>query len=242
MTEAEWQVCADPYSMLAFLKGKASDRKLRLFACACCRCFWHLLTDERSRNAVEAAERFAEGLIRKKELKAAQTAADEVPNGYESEKDLAAYAVASVAVQNANAAAEGVLEVIVEVGLTPEERQQRAVFPTADTRDMTREQWGARIEAVWGRRRRECCSQLREVIGNPFRALQVDPCWLAWNGGAVRQLARSIYDEGRFDELPFLADALQEAGCSEPDLLAHCRRPDGHVRGCWAVDLLLGKS
>jgi len=76
----------------------------------------------------------------------------------------------------------------------------------------------------------------------PFRpAPAVDPSWLAWNGGTVAKLAAAIYDGGRFADLPVLADALEEAGCDSPDLLRHCRGGGGHVRGCWLLDLLLGK-
>jgi hypothetical protein len=83
---------------------------------------------------------------------------------------------------------------------------------------------------------------VREVVGNPFRAVQVDPAWLTWGGGLVRRLAQSIYEERRFGGLPVLADALEEAGCDDADLLGHLRGPGPHVRGCWAVDLLLGKE
>jgi hypothetical protein len=84
---------------------------------------------------------------------------------------------------------------------------------------------------------------LHDVIGNPFRpAPSVDPAWLTWNGGTVPRLAQAIYDERAFDRLPVLADALEDAGCTDADLLGHLRRPWFHVRGCWAVDLLLGKE
>ena len=75
MTEAEWLACADPKPMLEFLRDKASDRKLRLFAVACCRRVWHLLTSEGSRHSVEAAERQADGLAREEEVAAARFAA-----------------------------------------------------------------------------------------------------------------------------------------------------------------------
>src|SRR5580765_7907882 len=75
MTGAEWLACDDPEKMLEFLRGKASDRRLRLFACACCRQIWHLLPEEETRNAVEVAERFADGLADAQELAAARSAA-----------------------------------------------------------------------------------------------------------------------------------------------------------------------
>jgi hypothetical protein len=86
------------------------------------------------------------------------------------------------------------------------------------------------------------CGLLRCVVGNPFRRPPaIDPAWLAWNGGTVPRLAQSVYDERAFDRLPPLADALEDAGCADADLLGHLRGPGPHVRGCWVVDLLLGK-
>jgi hypothetical protein len=83
---------------------------------------------------------------------------------------------------------------------------------------------------------------MREVLGNPFLAVPIDPGWLTWNSGLVRRLAQGIYDEGRFSDLSVLADALEEAGCADADLLGHLRGPGPHVRGCWAMDLLLGRE
>ena len=84
---------------------------------------------------------------------------------------------------------------------------------------------------------------MREVFGNPFRpAPAIDPSWLAWNGGTVRKLAQAIYDDRAFDRLPVLADALEDAGCNDAELLSLCRGPGPHARGCWALDLLLGKA
>jgi hypothetical protein len=83
----------------------------------------------------------------------------------------------------------------------------------------------------------------RDVFGNPFRpAPPVAPAWLAWNGAIVANLARAIYEERAFERLPVLADALEDTGCADADLLAHCRGPVPHVRGCWALDLVLGKE
>jgi hypothetical protein len=85
------------------------------------------------------------------------------------------------------------------------------------------------------------CSLLREVFA-PFRSVTLSQAWLVLNDGAVPKLAAGIYADQAFDRLPILADALEEAGCPDADLLGHLRGPGPHVRGCWALDLILGKS
>ena len=80
---------------------------------------------------------------------------------------------------------------------------------------------------------------LLEVVGNPFRPVNYDP---SWRTPTVLALAQGIYEEGAFDRMPILADALQDGGCDNIDILDHCRGPGPHVRGCWVVDLLLGKA
>lgn len=91
--------------------------------------------------------------------------------------------------------------------------------------------------------RRELAVRVRDIFGNPFRLPPtLSPAWLQWNDGTVGRIAQAIYDEGRFEDLPILADALEDAGCDNADILAHCRQPGEHVRGCWVVDVLLGKG
>jgi hypothetical protein len=98
-------------------------------------------------------------------------------------------------------------------------------------------------EATTAAERAVLCSLLRDLFGNPLRLAPFpDPSWLAWRDGVVVKLAQAIYPGRAFDRLPVLADALEEAGCHDPDILAHCRQPGEHVRGCWLVDLLLGKE
>ncbi len=86
---------------------------------------------------------------------------------------------------------------------------------------------------------REFCNQFRDVAGNPFRPIVADPEWLT---PTVQAIAASIYEDRAFDRLPILADAFEEAGCTNADVLLHCRKPGEHVRGCWVVDLVLGKQ
>jgi hypothetical protein len=80
---------------------------------------------------------------------------------------------------------------------------------------------------------------LRCIVGNPFRPVSIDPSWLT---STVVALVHGIYDDRAFDRLPILADALEDAGCDHPDILGHCRGVGPHARGCWVVDLVLGKS
>jgi hypothetical protein len=81
-----------------------------------------------------------------------------------------------------------------------------------------------------------------ELFGNPFRAVYVDPSLLSWNDGLVVKIAQGIYEERAFDRMPILHDALLDAGCDDEALLSHCRNAKGHVRGCWAIDLLTGRA
>ncbi len=88
--------------------------------------------------------------------------------------------------------------------------------------------------------RRNQVALLRDILGNPFRPLPFDRAWLHWNDQCVVRLARSIYDSHTFGDLPILADALAEAGCTQESILEHCRAPGLHARGCWVVDGILG--
>jgi hypothetical protein len=233
VTEAAWLACTDPTPMLEFLRSKAGDRKLRLFAVACCRRFLPLIRDPRVGEALEVAERFADGLVgdeersdaRKAAQQAAQvrgvTARPDAPKWERRAASLAYYAAARRAME----AAWNVPLLAVEV------RGWRAGGSNACN-------WQA-IKADEGVIHTDL---LRDIFGNPFRSVPIDPSWLTWNGGTIPRLAEAIYDERRLSDLPILADALEEAGCSEPAILSHCRSDGPHVRGCWVIDLLLGKE
>ena len=220
MTEAEWLECEEPRRMLAFLHRQASYRKFRLFACACCRRRWHLMTSEQSRRAVEVAERYADDLADPEELEEVfQAAAEEA-----EDLDNAATAAAYAAVWDDEQAAE---EAADYAAYTVDDASENAV-PSGS-------RWGPAGVA-------ECAAQsefIRCVFGNPFRAVAFDPAWRTTN---VAELAQAIYDERAFDRLPILADALLDAGCDSEAILAHLRGPGPHVRGCWVVDLILGKE
>lgn len=84
----------------------------------------------------------------------------------------------------------------------------------------------------------EICERTRDILA-PFHSAAINSAWLT---RVVAALAVTVYDDGAFDRLPILADALEDAGCTNADILNHCRQPGEHVRGCWVVDLLLGKT
>jgi hypothetical protein len=86
------------------------------------------------------------------------------------------------------------------------------------------------------------CSVVRDLFGNPFRKPEINPVWLQAADGTVKRLAQAIYEKGAFDRLPILADALEEGGCDDEELIGHCRSPSRHFLGCWATDALRGKT
>jgi sugar phosphate isomerase/epimerase len=231
MTEADWLACDDPSDMLDFLGGSASERKLRLFATACCRAVWHLLPDKRSRRAVEVAERYADELAGERERATARTAALGPAAGRTRlVAPAAAWAAYWAASRNAAESTRSAAEAAAEAAA------REAAHATAAPADKAPAWDAAHAAALAGQAR-----LLRDLF-NPFGPAAADPAWLAWRGGAVPQLARAIYEEGHFRDLPVLADALEEAGCHDEVILSHCLRPGEHVRGCWVLDLLLGKE
>jgi hypothetical protein len=133
---------------------------------------------------------------------------------------------------------------------SPEQRQwmqneaKRAVYSLAfattyDDRMMSRLNAGRVWEYGSASVRPVLPPLVRDIFGNPFRRVRVVPRWLT---SPVSDLARTMYDTRDFGAMPILADALEEAGCDNPDVLAHCRGDGPHVRGCWVVDLILGKG
>jgi hypothetical protein len=99
--------------------------------------------------------------------------------------------------------------------------------------------WARRPGEDWWAMQKEQADLFRCIFGNPFRPVALIPAWLTL---PVINIALTIYDERRFCDMPVLADALQDACCDNEEILAHCRQTGEHVRGCWVVDLLLGKA
>jgi hypothetical protein len=220
MSEEEWLACTNPLGMLAFLRGMFSDRKLRLFAVACCGIGWHLIADDRNRRAIEIAEGLADGATYREQLPAVRASLTSVTvwcTIEESAWDAATRAALSGARDAARSAVRS-------------------------------KEWSGREErdaAWWQARAATKCTQadiLRDIFGTPFRSIALAPTSLAWHGGLIVSMARQMYDSRDFREIPVLADALEEAGCMDADILNHCRQPGEHVRGCWVIDTLLGKS
>jgi hypothetical protein len=223
MTEAEWAASRDSHAMLRRCRRfiRQHPRKGRLVAVACCYRIWHLLTDPRSRAAVDVAAQHVELLASKEEMLAALQAAGTAHHEAFAAKgkegasaEWAAYFAADPDAWHAAEYARNYAYVAAGdpvVGPGPEKAAQAQL--------------------------------IRCALGPlPFRPVTFDSVWRTWNGGAAVKLAQAIYDGQRFGDLPILADALEEAGCDNADVLAHCRQPGEHVRGCWVVDLVLGKE
>jgi hypothetical protein len=239
MTEAEWLASDDPQNMLAFLRSRASERKLRLFACTCCRRMWHLLTNRQSRWAAEVVERHADAAADVEDLRLAILGAENVAETLAASASSAeeeAQASAAFAVLNATSGGERAAEY-------SSSNISSAAFHTATAAD---------APSAADARSAERAGQaylLRDIFGNPFRVVVVASRWLHWQDAAVVRLAQAAYESrilpaGTLDNtrLAVLADALEEAGCSDEQILGHLRSGGEHFRGCWVLDLLLGKS
>jgi hypothetical protein len=229
VTEAEWLACAKPDLMLLYLQRqlpkRSGRRKARLLVCTLCRLVWDHLQDPDGRHGVETAEQFVEGLVpsaeknvlgRKNEL------------GRSKPTQLAALTgrAGSLMWDSALSAAARVVKIRIQASLGPFQLE-------------IAERWKQRR----AEERRLVCELIRDVFQGPSqREIAVNQTVLTWKHGTVPKLAASIYDDHSFARLPILADALEDAGCADAEILGHLRGPGPHRRGCWALDLLLRKG
>ncbi len=215
MTESQWRRCADPVPMLAFLSDLASGRKLRLFAVACCRRVSHVFPDDRVRVALDAAERLADGAIGRTAWADAEAQVKAVRGEVEPLADPRrwdAITAAVVTISHASSSEDG-----VRLAANASAAASRAAGDEATAQ--------ARL--------------VREVFPYPLRPTTFSS---EWRTSTVVSLAAQMYATRDFSAMPILADALQDAGCDSADILDHCRGDGPHVRGCWVVDLVLGKE
>jgi hypothetical protein len=215
MGPEDWAACTQVDLMLKRLEPKKHRRKWVLFNCACCRRVWDQMPED-CRAYVEAAERYALGTGLKKNLGPLKgpvnVAVAKVPYLSDHRPWYAAVA-ASTVTNTTRYCAWNAARAVDEAGRVAHRRERQA---QADL--------------------------LREVIGNRYRPVAVEPAWLTWNSGAVPRMAQALLADGHFSDLPVLADALEEAGCTDEVILSHCRGGGEHVRGCWVVDLLTGRA
>jgi hypothetical protein len=208
MTESEWFAAVEPGPLLDQLADTASERQLRLFACACVRSVggipWEVC------EAAKYVEKYCDGLLRWEETrsrvwKKSFQARDIVVGTSVYEFEFPP--LCGLALQTARDVVEWCAVVVPRYNLR------------ADTRQFA--------------------SALRDIAGNPFRSPAFN---LMWKTSTVLALSRQAYEAQDFAAMPILADALQDAGCANDDVLSHCRGDGPHVRGCWVIDLILGKG
>jgi hypothetical protein len=215
MTESEWLACHDPMQMLYRLGDQLSERKRRLFACACCRAVRPLAQHREYQHALEMAERFANGQATREELRTACLGNEP---GHGPGALWFAEAITCLKPRFSNEF------------LTVPGHAARAL------RDMTgAEDWSAALRVQ--------AEILRDLTGHLYHPVTINPSALPRQTSLTpRDLAQVIYDDSAFHELPVLADVLEDAGYADAVVLDHCRRPGYHARGCWVVDLLLDKK
>jgi hypothetical protein len=251
MTEAEWLACTEPTPMLEFLRDKVSDRKLRLLACAVAPVLLGEAGEEDSRRKIDAIEGLAEYADLKQFAPMMCTVRSHKRGTFYNylHPDAPPYVMpgsimipgitfgrvdSEDGIEELDADFFGVVvEVVADSGTVVEELAPLCHMISLDD-----------VEAIYDDDywHEPMTHLIRDIFGNPFRPVSVNP---AWQTPTVLALAQAAYDEralpsGELDpvRLAVLADAVEEAGCDNADILTHLRQSDIHVRGCWAVGLL----
>jgi hypothetical protein len=223
MTEKQWLRSANPQAMLKFLGPQASDRKLRLFSCACCRRAWGFARAKRLKEILPLLEGFADGTKKDKDRARAE--------------GLGAAVLGATKLDDPQQCLGGEIWRASRKELDRHECDLGELAAAAFG-------WAAGVTTGFAKAKKAERAQqaivVREMFGNPFRPVTFSANWLT---STVLTLAQHIYESREFSAMPILADALQDAGCDNEELLNHLRDPKAaHVRGCWALDLVLGKK
>jgi hypothetical protein len=182
------------------------------------------MPDEWHRTAVKTAELYADALVNSQTLcLACDSIANTDRRDFLAGEDGAALAAFYLAMDG---------DLIYIIGETVD----YCCFAIAESRfGGNQDIW----EAAYSEQRVRSLRFLHDIFGNPFRPVTIDPRWLT---SSVFDLSRAIYEERAWERMPVLADALMDAGCDNEEIINHCRGDGPHVRGCWVVDLLLGKK
>ena len=226
MTEAEWLACADPERMLSLLTGRATERKLRLFLVACARSQLPPSPDEAMTEALAVAERYADGCGSRYDLARARKSLKE-GHAARVRRWSPRYTDHIRSVPAWHAAREGIVRAAGEGA---------GCCAWSSTRH---ERFGTVAMTYPADELAKQAGFLRDIFGNPFNPAPFDARWAT---PAVAEFARTIYDDRAYDRMFELAGALEKAGCTSAEALEHCRSGREHVRGCWVVDLILGKK
>jgi hypothetical protein len=246
MTEEEWLESTDPRPMVEFMEFKVSDRKFRLVACGCCRLSEGIFNTGQL-EALDAAEMFVEGRLGTDEFRnVTKEFGGDQPEFREALHNDQLPGREAVAKQLTSCAclhprdqaypSDCAIEAALVASLLPPSKAR--MFRSSDPRPNPFGH-GVVYLQMFEIRSVPVCGLIRDIFGNPFRPVAFDP---RWRTADAVGLARAIYEDRAFDCLPLLADALMDAGCADEQVLEHCRSEGPHVRGCWAVDLVLDKE
>lgn len=254
-----WRACQKPRGLLQFVRYEATHRKRRLLATAFCRRLLPWLDCPVLHHAVTVCEQRADGLASLRQLSDARRQLNEQLLHFDADLQLLARHHDQArtrfhwlewshlpeiedaerrlyqAMYRARAAEVISLLVRSDTDLSPH-RIAEAVCELIYVRARSQGPASPALRELQQQEAAYQCDLVRDVFGNPFR--RTEPTWVS--ADAVR-LAQALYEERAWDQLPILGDALEEAGCSDDEVLQHCRGPVLHTRGCWAIDLVLGR-
>jgi hypothetical protein len=224
---------------------EVSERKWRLFYCAVVGRIAHLLPVEEARRLIDVVEAHADGRADETGVKDAVAAsmsacdADRTRRRQEGPGwSWVEHSAVGAISRFHREAPEHSLRPCAEAWAAAPAAAHRVCGTMHDWKVQNDADWQDKVKAETARQ----AALLREVVGNPFRVSVAEATWLTWNDATVRRLGEAIYDEKRWEDVPILADALQDAGCCDEAILGHFRGDGPHVRGCWAVDLILGRK